>query len=280
MTTPPSSSGHWPELEGQIPLQQPHTPPPTRPQADFAATLQDFGTRVGAGARDVGKQAQAKFKRTRERIDTPENRARLTRSGQQARSSLRTLPVPTIVYGVTAALIFLLAWFPWFVVSMTHRASVNMGFWGSSVGESAITGPFNGFGIGAMVGGMRATGSRDSYTEESMIHGLLLLATLLTVTGLIVAAVMVRRGAGRIGHIVAAATGAVYAVFLMSNLGGRIWQGSIAAADSEAIRGANPMAVLSSSATTSDVPVVHLVILAALIVAGVGAWHVWQARRR
>lgn len=165
-------------------------------------------------------------------------------------------------------------------MTITHRASLDMGFWGASVGESAVSGSFNGFGNGAMVGGMRATGSRDSYTEETMIHFVLLLATLLVVTGLVVAAVMVRRFNQRIGHIVAAATGAVYAVYLMSTLGGRIWDGVIAAAAPEADRRANPMAVVTGSAISTDSPVVYIVILVAMIAAGVGAWHVWQWRRR
>lgn len=81
MTTPPSSSGHWPELEGQIPPRQPDSPPQARPQPVYAAKLQDFGNRVGSGARFFGEQAKARFAETRDRIDTPENRARFTQSG-------------------------------------------------------------------------------------------------------------------------------------------------------------------------------------------------------
>ncbi|MDO5670642.1 MAG: hypothetical protein Q4G50_11670, partial [Corynebacterium sp.] len=238
-----------------------------------------FGSRVGAGARGFSQQAKEKFDQTRERIDTPENRARLAQSRKQARSSLGTLPLPASVYGVVAVFILIMAWFPWFSMSMTHRAAINMGFWGASVGESALSGAFNGFGIGAVVGGMRATGSRDSYTEETMVHGLLLAATLLAIGALVAAALMVWRYNKKVGNIVAVAAGAVYGIYLMSLLDGRIWQGAINAADAEAGRRSNPLAQLSSSANTADSPVVYLVILAAIVVVSIGVWQLLQARK-
>ncbi|GAB3692791.1 hypothetical protein [Corynebacterium nasicanis] len=277
MTTPSHNSGHWPELEGRIPPQpqpqqqpQPQHPQQQPPHTEYAAKVRDLGSKVGGGTRALGRQAQATFAQTRGKIDTPANRARLAQT--------RTLPLPTKVYGGSALLIILLALFPWYYVSMTHRAAINMGFWGSSVGESAITGAFNGFGFGAMMSGMRATGSRDSYSEETMIHGLLMIATILAIVGLIAAAVVVHRRNARVGNIVAVATGVLYAGYLLSTLDGRLWSGSINAADSQAARQANPMAALSSSATTADSPLIYVVILCALVAAGLGAWQLWQAR--
>lgn len=293
MTTP-QNPGDWQDPQsgqggydwGAPQQQQPQQPfkpqaPQQQPQqqTDYAAKLQDFGNRFGAGAREFGQQAKVKFAETRDKIDTPENRARLAQSRDKARSSMGTLPLPAIVYGAVAVFILLLSWFPWFQVTMTHRAAIDMGFWGASVGESAISGAFNGFGFGAMVGGMRATGSRDSYTEEMMVNGILLAATLLVIAALIAAALLVWRYNRKVGNILATAAGSVYALYLMSMLGGRIWSGAIGAADAEAGRRANPFAELSSAATTNDSPAVYLVILAALIAVGIGIWQLVQSRK-
>lgn len=72
------------------------------------------------------------------------------------------MPLPTMVYGAAAALIFVRSWFPWFIMPMTRRASIVLVFWSSAVRESALTAAFNGYGFGRIAGGMRGTGSRDT----------------------------------------------------------------------------------------------------------------------